>query len=129
MSNKNYERFPKKYSVDEIFDLCQNVKFDGKTKIIIDEHPIKISSARIHAFYTHGIFCAHCGIKGSFFVKERIKSNPNDPYHLNLYAIDNDGEEVLMTKDHIIPVSKGGRNHISNYQPMCFPCNNIKSNK
>ena len=51
-----------------------------------------------------------------------------DVYHFNLYAINDSGDEVLMTKDHIIPKSKGGKNHLSNYQPMCCYCNCKKDN-
>lgn len=30
--------------------------------------------------------------------------------------------------DHIVPLSKGGPNAISNYMPACSRCNNLKSN-
>lgn len=40
--------------------------------------------------------------------------------------IDENGKEVLMTKDHVIPKSKGGANDISNYQTMCKRCNEAK---
>lgn len=47
---------------------------------------------------------------------------------MNLYAVDEAGNEVLMTKDHIVPHSKGGIDDISNYQTMCVRCNQKKGN-
>jgi 5-methylcytosine-specific restriction endonuclease McrA len=34
-----------------------------------------------------------------------------------------------MTQDHIVPRAKGGKNHISNLQTMCYECNYEKGNK
>lgn len=34
-----------------------------------------------------------------------------------------DDNSDLLTIDHIVPLAKGGRNHVSNYQTLCRKCN------
>lgn len=36
---------------------------------------------------------------------------------------------VELTKDHVVPVSKGGTGYASNLQPLCGPCNSWKGTK
>ncbi|MCK5021338.1 MAG: HNH endonuclease [Candidatus Peribacteraceae bacterium] len=103
-------------------DKClHRVEFDGDM--------IRMDSLRYQLFKTT-LKCAACGIEGKFFAKEKSSlKSINESFHFNLYAIRSDGNEVLMTKDHVIPKSKGGaKNHISNLQVMCAPCNSFKGN-
>lgn len=87
-----------------------------------------MTSNRYRVFATKGLTCVNCGIKGEFFSLERHKASIHDKYHFNLYARKNE-KDILMTKDHIIPKSKGGKNCLNNYQPMCAECNFRKADK
>lgn len=45
------------------------------------------------------------------------------PPHFNIYGIDEQGNYILFTRDHIIPRSDGGTDDIINQQTMCQKCN------
>ena len=119
------------HSLAEILPLLKDnpVPYTGEKKeyIELDGVKVKTTSAR-HTVFLNSMICAICGMKGSFFAIEKIVADPGTVYHFNLYGI-KDGEEVLFTKDHIVPRSKGGPNHISNYQTLCAVCNHEKDDK
>lgn len=64
--------------------------------------------------------------------RKSVRANVSKTDRAFIYERDNnkclccDSEDAL-TIDHIIPVSKGGKNEIKNYQTLCFDCNTSKS--
>lgn len=112
-----------KVDINEVFEAMDNA--DKYIKLCGQR--IKALSARYQLFKTKGTTCIDCGLEASYFKLERFPCDGG--FHLNLYGIDHLGDEVLFTKDHIIPKAKGGPNNLNNYQTMCSPCNAHKADK
>lgn len=131
-----YVRYAK-YSVNEIreaYEYSQKMfQETGKwPRIEFGDHKVKLASDRYQNFFENGTECIQCGIKGEYFWLEtdsNKKGMPTDNWHFNLYGTDDNGKEMMLTKDHIKPKSKGGKNHVSNYQCMCERCNHKKADK
>ena len=127
MKNRNTNVYQRKYVYPtELILTYLATSPDKKKKIVLDGCLVNTGSQRLVNFKKHGIVCANCGMVGEFFALERVKDG--EAYHLNLYGKKGD-EDVLMTADHIIPLSKGGDNAVYNLQTLCKPCNEKKSNK
>ena len=93
---------------------------------------VNTKSARLQTFM-RSTTCACCGLQGSFFAKEkhRFANQPGQQTspHLNLYAV-KDGNEVMMTSDHIIPKANGGALVSKrNRQTLCYTCNQLKADR
>lgn len=87
-------------------------------------YAVKMNSDRYHVFKRSNK-CFACELEGTKMI---LDINPGDQRpHFNLYG-EEFGRLVLMTKDHIVPKSKNGRDDIGNYVPMCSLCNNLKGN-
>lgn len=113
------------YTIEQVLSKRVDVRVrDENSRVDFDGDLIKMNSHRYEVFDVKGLKCVCCGIEGSYFVKE--KSIGSIGYHFNLYALDSNGSERLMTKDHIVAKKLGGKDHISNYQPMCTKCNKEK---
>ena len=125
----------KRYSIDYVFSVINNAldkipagilahkKKNAEYDIIIDGFRVHPFSLRYQTFMNNGVVCVKCGRRGTHF--KLCGDADSNRRHFNLYADDG----TLITKDHIIPVSKGGKDHISNFQTMCEPCNAAKGNK
>lgn len=125
------------YNRKEILEITQvlpEVVFETPIKGKKGNHQVKIingdkinmASWRYQTFVKSGLACVSCGLVASYFAKETLTKN--NRFHLNLYGI-KDNQEVLFTKDHIFPKSKGGTDSLDNFQTMCSPCNALKSDK
>jgi hypothetical protein len=129
LPNGKIRKLDRIYSIEEVLSKV-NSKKKKDSGHVFDGDLIYMNSLRYHTFLK-GVKCMcgdpECHIVGRYFRKERTNHTPR--YHFNLYGIDADGSEVLMTKDHIIPSSRGGKDVINNLQTMSEPCNMRKGNK
>ena len=119
----------KKYDIQEVFNLLGEDVLNATEPVIksdsikVDGYLVHKDSWRYRTFYQKGLKCACCGREGSYF-KLKADSKNLERAHFNLFAEDG----TLMTKDHIIPKSKGGPDCIENFQTMCEECNKKKRN-
>lgn len=124
IKHQKYERWGI-VSLEDVF------KEKGEAAIFLGQ-PVHLKSLRIRTFFKKGIICSSCGLIASYFAIER--GRVKDPakrkdtrYHLNLYGINKDGNEILFTHDHTIPRIQGGKDDLSNTTTMCCVCNSAKS--
>ena len=101
----------------------QGIRQNGESKQIyhkryVKKHPELIAHLKARRY------AREKDAEGSHTLKdwEDLKNSFN-----NCCALCDSSEKV--TKDHIIPLSKGGSDYIENIQPLCRSCNSKKSNK
>ena len=121
-----------RHSVLDPMDFLKHVEMHHTKKDLMPVNgvSIKLGSDRYKVFKFKGLKCIHCKKVASFMAIETFKNRSEIlSYHINLYGYDENGEELLFTKDHILPKSKGGTNFFDNYQTMCTICNAEKGSK
>jgi hypothetical protein len=114
----------KEYDMFEIFSYI--TKDEERIAFVVDgvSYMVRMNSDR-YVLFKRNPNCVACGLKGT---RMYLDLNPGDNSpHFNLYGEEN-GRMILMTKDHIVPKSKGGEDVLHNYQTMCSVCNNLKGN-
>jgi len=118
---------------DELFSQLGDTSEENEKKVMdAFGKRISLKSVRYLCYKKKGVTCVTCGINGHYFAAEkdiRQNGNPRDKYHLNLYHLLQNGSEIMITVDHIIPASKGGQRTVENLQPMCERCNAKKADK
>lgn len=95
---------------------------------------VKASSVRLECLVSNNR-CVVCNREGVIWLLQAHHVHRNDngsiilreSPHINLYAVDDDGSLILMTRDHIVPRSKGGLDVLENLQTLCQPCNSEKA--
>jgi len=143
MKNKNnrYIRIGT-FSINEVLDFVPdpivikkgNQKGKERVPKTVKEYLgnlVSLASHRYQTFKKSGVSCVECGLEGKFFALERHANEVKENYkwHFNLYGYNENGDEVMLTKDHVKPKSKGGENNIDNYQTLCYNCNTKKADK
>ena len=123
----------KTFSIKDVESLVKNdsCNWNGnrfekkKNDITLEGYRVYTRSLRYKTFIEKGYKCVCCGRVGTHYVLEQDVAQNSHRAHFNLYSDDN----ILMTKDHILPRSKGGKDDIENLQTMCQICNTAKGNK
>ena len=113
----------------KIFRLAEVLKYvgTGKHKFFANDklYLVRMNTERMQLIARTQI-CACCFAKGSHFWLEH---SGHYPPHFNLYAKNHYGHHVLLTMDHILPKSKGGKTEPNNLQLLCANCNERKKNR
>jgi hypothetical protein len=116
MMNSTDKLFSIKESVDDLLprlgqDFIEVHDLEGNS------HFPRSNSKRLMTFKHHGTVCVECGEVATHWILT-FNEQSDRPY-LSLRGKNG----LLFTHDHIIPLSKGGTNTLSNTQTMCGPCN------
>jgi hypothetical protein len=113
-------------STEEVLPLIKAHYGTSLPRPVFHGHAVGVSSLRMKTFQHDGLVCRGCGLVASFFAVEDFHNAKVPQPHLNLYGINERGEEVLFTHDHKLARALGGADNLSNVQTMCSPCNNKK---
>lgn len=128
------------------YGYCHIAKFDTKyifNKLVGDKnknkyidvfgYAVNVASRRYKVF-KKSLTCASCGVVPEFscldILVNKSRMTPAFPgiATFNFYGFDSDGRLFLLTVDHIVPLSKNGKDGRYNLQTMCNHCNTKKDN-
>lgn len=108
-----------KFTYTEAMELL-----DTKQKyIVVEGYKVKVSNPRFRLIRKNNscVWCTEIATTAWLVADERAK--PGDPA---TFTFLDKKEQLLFTKDHIMPRKRGGPNADWNYQTMCHQCNGDK---
>lgn len=112
------------FSIDDVIPYISERKIKKEYECNGAKYLVNMNSPRYFIF-RENLACVVCGLVGT---RMFLEYHPKDRSpHFNLYGEDN-GQLILMTKDHIHARSFGGEDLHSNYALMCQTCNSTKGN-
>ena len=118
------------FPIDDVLPFATKEFSRKEYKVGENAYSVRMNSTRYWVF-KNSLNCAACGLEGKKFLLEFSKGSkdPDTPPHFNLYGEEN-GQLVMLTKDHILAVSKGGSSEIEsgNLATLCSVCNMLKAN-
>ena len=118
----------KTFSIEEVEEMvkedvknnsCRHCDKNNNHSIVVEGYDVYTTSLRYKTFIEKGYRCVCCGRIVAYYALEKSHGSNLKRAHFNLYSDD----DVLMTKDHIWPKSRGGTDCIENMQTMCTICN------
>lgn len=131
MVNKKSHTHYKVLAVFGVDEIVSHINPGVRKSFVVsgEKYNVNCGSIRLRTF-KQSLVCVTCGLVGSAFLLEMTSANirNNESPHLNLYGVNEAGEYVMMTKDHILPKSRGGKDELTNLQTMCYVCNEEKGN-
>lgn len=148
-SIRNFEFF-RKYCSHVCVGLANSKRMQGKPNLALkgvrppnsvieasrlahsgkNSHWWKGGVSKVPGYYTHKALERYARLKGAIgtFTLDEWH-DLKEKYNHKCAKCGIDESLAKLTKDHIIPLTKGGSNYISNIQPLCQSCNSSKNNK
>ena len=120
--------FYKELSIQEGFDVLHQSR-DTRS---VDG--MKVSAPSGAALYHHcnetgqPLTCFKCGVTADRWIVRHQHNDTNKPPVVELFAYTHKKKLVMMTRDHIVPKSRGGLDIVQNLRCACEPCNRDRKN-
>lgn len=115
------------FSVEDFLQAWVDNHGDDSPSFYWNGIKVKSTSKRLRCI-VRSCQCVECGLVANIVRYERGAGTQENP-HFNFYNIDENGDVIMLTRDHVIPRSWGGADTLDNSVTMCGVCNFTKGNK